>query len=202
MILLNRINDSLFLSINRFAGVNPVLDAVIKLFAIYLPLIFIAVLLYYWFFKKTDDVSRETLLLVIWNAVLGLFINFLIGLFYFHPRPFMLHLGKLLIPHKPDSSFPSDHATFMFSISLAVFFFNKYRTAGIGLFCLAAIGGLSRVFTGVHFPFDIAGSLIVSIISTIIIFMLNNILLQVNQKLVKFYNRIFPYEVNVPKISQ
>ena len=195
--MLEKINISLFLSINKFAGINPILDSSVKLIAIYFPLIFIAVLLYYWFFKKTDDISREKLLLVLWTAILGLFINFLIGHFYFHPRPFMLHLGNLLIPHKSDSSFPSDHATFMFAISFAIFFFNEYKTAGIILFCLAVIGGLARVFVGVHFPFDITGSFIVSIISTVIIFSLKDLLLNINKNLIKFYNRIFPYEFKI-----
>jgi undecaprenyl-diphosphatase len=196
--MLNQINDSLFLDINRFAGINPTLDAIVKLLAIYLPLLFIALLLYYWFFKNTDDIYRQNLLLIVWTAIVGLFINFLIGLFYFHPRPFMLHLGKLLIPHKPDSSFPSDHATFMFAISFAIFFFTQHKTSGIVFFCLAVIGGLARVFVGVHFPFDIAGSFIVSIISTIIIWTWKDIFGQFNKYFMKFYNKVFPYEFRVP----
>lgn len=187
--MLEQINYSLFYSINKFAGYSSVLDAIAKVAAEYLPFLFIPVIMYYWFFKK-EDTSKIRLLLVGYSVLLALSINFLITIFYFHPRPFMLHMGKLLIVHGPETSFPSDHATFMFSIAFMFIAFNEFRKTGIILTILALIGGMARVFTGVHFLFDVAGSMGVSLVSTIVIFALKDIFLPMNKWLIEFYKDI------------
>lgn len=190
--MLEEINYSLFQGINKFAGYNPILDATAELTAEYLPFLFILLMMYYWFFKK-DDTSRINLLSVGWSTLLALLVNFLITLFYFHPRPFMVHIGKLLIPHVPETSFPSDHATFMFSIAFMLITFDEFRTTGIILSIFALIGGIARVFVGVHFPFDIAGSIGVSLISSIIIYALKDMFLPMNKRLVEFYKWAIGY---------
>jgi len=187
--MLEEINYSLFQGINKFAGYNPIFDITAELTAEYLPFLFILLMMYYWFFKK-DNTSRINLLSVGWSTLLALFINFLITPFYFHPRPFMVHIGKLLISHGPETSFPSDHATFMFSIAFMFLSFDEFRKMGIILSLLALIGGVARVFVGVHFPFDIAGSMGVSLVSTIVIFALKDMFLPVNKRLVEFYKNV------------
>ena len=42
-------------------------------------------------------------------VALGLLVNQLITVFYFHPRPYMMGLCKPLIPHASGTSFPSDN---------------------------------------------------------------------------------------------
>ncbi|MDI6728982.1 MAG: undecaprenyl-diphosphatase [Thermodesulfovibrionales bacterium] len=187
--MLEEINYSLFSSVNKFAGYNPIFDITAELTAEYLPFLFILLMMYYWFFKK-DDTSRINLLSVGWSTLLALFINFLITLFYFHPRPFMVHIGKLLISHGPETSFPSDHATFMFSIAFAFIIHNEFRKIGIVLIILALIGGMARVFVGVHFPMDIAGSFGVGLISTMIIFILRDVFAPMNERIVEFYKDV------------
>jgi membrane-associated phospholipid phosphatase len=51
---------------------------------------------------------------------LGLSIDQLIGMLYSHPRPIMIGLGHQYLPHPVDNSFPSDHATFMWSLGFAL----------------------------------------------------------------------------------
>lgn len=187
--MLEELNYSLFSSINKFAGYNPIFDTTAELIAEYLPFLFILVMLYYWFFKK-DDTFRINLLSVGWSTLLALLVNFLITLFYFHPRPFMIHMGKLLIPHGTETSFPSDHATFMFSIAFAFIIHDEFRIIGIVFSLFALIGGMARVFLGVHFPFDIAGSMGVSLISSIIIYALKDLILPMNKRLVEFYKNL------------
>ncbi len=187
--MLEEINYSLFSNVNKFAGYNPIFDITAELTAEYLPFLFILLMMYYWFFKK-DDTSRINLLSIGWSTLLALFINFLITIFYFHPRPFMLHMGKLLISHGTETSFPSDHATFMFSIAFAFIIHDEFRKTGIILTILTLIGGTTRVFVGVHFPFDIAGSFGVGLISTMIIFILRDVFAPMNKRLVEFYKDV------------
>ena len=60
---------------------------------------------------RGSKATRKTMLIATASGLLGLLINQVIGLVWFHPRPFMIGLGHTLIHHVADSSFPSDHLT-------------------------------------------------------------------------------------------
>ena len=156
-------NVGLLNIINGIAGRSTLLDAVAIFTANYLLYIFFIYLIYLWFFRSE---YRDKLLFAIYNALIGLGINFIITLFYFHPRPFMMHIGKLLIAHSPNASFPSDHTTLMFAVSSIFLCFRELRITGVVLFLLSFIGGVARVYAGLHFPFDIIGSFSVALSST------------------------------------
>ncbi len=76
----------------------------------------------------------------------------------------MLGLGQNFLAHAPESSFPSDHATVMFTLAVALML-TSLRKLGVLILLLGALVGWARIYLGVHFPFDIAGSLLVSLIS-------------------------------------
>jgi undecaprenyl-diphosphatase len=120
-------------------------------------------------------------------AVLGLAINLLITSFYFHPRPFMDNIGTLLIDHVPETSFPSDHTTFMLSLSITLLLLKETRKTGMLLCILGLVGGFSRVLCGIHYPFDILGSLLVATAAGLIIFFLQTKLIRLNQSLIAIY---------------
>ena len=91
-------------------------------------------------------------------AALGLAVNWSIASFYFHPRPFAAGIGHQLLPHAPDSSFPSDHATILFAVALSLLFDNARGLWG-WLALLVALGAAwARVYMGVHWPLDMAGA--------------------------------------------
>lgn len=182
--MLNQINIDVFNSINHFAGSNVLLDNTAILIANYLPIFFILVLIYLWF-RKTE--VRNLVLFSIYASILGLALNYLISLFYFHPRPFMDKIGILLIKHACDTSFPSDHTTFMLSIAFMFLYFKKTRATGLILSILGLIGGISRIFTGLHYPLDIIGSLLVAIIATSIIFYMKTKLIKINKIILSIY---------------
>lgn len=104
----------------------------------------------------------------------GLFINQLIGMAWDHPRPFVLGLGHTLLAHAPDSSFPSDHVTLIWSVACG--FLAQYRWRRTGL--LALLAGLpiawARIYTGIHFPLDMAGSLLVAGLAAWIVYAVRN----------------------------
>ncbi|EQB63087.1 MAG: Phosphoesterase PA-phosphatase related protein [candidate division Zixibacteria bacterium RBG-1] len=55
-------------------------------------------------------------------------------------------------------SFPSNHAVNCFSAAMMVSFF--YKKTGIFLFLIAILVAISRVYVGVHYPFDTVGGAI------------------------------------------
>ncbi len=100
-------------------------------------------------------------------AIIGLSINQLIGFFFYHPRPFDLHLGHQFLVHGTETSFPSDHAVFMFSLTFTLLMSTAGRSWG-WLFLMFGLGvSWSRVYLGVHFPFDMLGAFAVAIVSVI-----------------------------------
>ncbi|MDR8732264.1 undecaprenyl-diphosphatase [Burkholderia pseudomultivorans] len=84
-----------------------------------------------------------------------------IGHIWFSPRPFMAGVGTQLIPHAPDSSFPSDHMTFAWSLAAGLLLGSTTRATGCVVAALALAIAWGRIYVGVHWPFDIAGGVLV-----------------------------------------
>ncbi|HEX7468385.1 MAG TPA: undecaprenyl-diphosphatase [Methanobacterium sp.] len=186
--MIEQLNFALFQLINQYAGINPVIDALTIFAAQYMPVIIILALAILWIVKGNS--TRDLILYGIYASIIGLVINYLIGLVYFHPRPFMIGLGTQMFQYPAETSFPSDHTTFMVSIALMLFYFKETRVYGVILLILGLIGGLARVMSGVHFPLDILGSIVVSIISTLIIYQFKGKFNPLNTIIKDFYNKI------------
>ena len=120
----------------------------------------------------------------VWAAVTGLIINQIIALFYFHPRPFMEGLCTPLFSHVTETSFPSDHASLLFAAAFYLLMERKLTGYGIFLFAIAILTAWGRVYCGVHFPFDMAGSLIVGFISAELIRLIRGLLHYFNEKII------------------
>jgi len=186
--MIEQINYTLFHLINQYAGLNPLLDTAAIFAAKYMPIVVIVGMVALWI--KNGKRTRDIVLYGFYAAILGLLINYLIGFIYFHPRPFMVPIGTLLFPYPADSSFPSDHSTLIFSMAMMLAYFKETRIAGIIFLVLGFIGGFTRVFCGVHFPFDILGALPVALISVIIIYELRNKFTPLNEFIKGLYTKI------------
>jgi undecaprenyl-diphosphatase len=184
---MEEINQSLFLKLNSLVGINHWIDSFGILFAEYMPILFILVEFYLFFFLKKKNIA----IFAFMTMVLGLGINQIIGLLYFHNRPFIDGLGHTILNHVPENSFPSDHTTFMFTIAIYLYMKLENKIIGESLFILSFIGGLSRVFVGVHYPFDIVGSIFISLIAFIIINKFEFKLQIVNDSILKIEEKIF-----------
>ena len=80
-------------------------------------------------------------------------------------RPFQTHHVVQLIPHEAGASLPSDHAVAAFTIAAAVAVFLRRRWAfplAAGAFAI----GFARIWVGVHYPGDIAASLVIALTAT------------------------------------
>ena len=113
--------------------------------------------------------QREAAVRALLAAIVALTMSKLIGLMWFHPRPFIAGIGQTYLVHAPDSSFPSDHATSMFSVALAlaVCQLREARRFGLVLLVLAVVVAWARVFLGVHWPLDMVAAFIVSSLAAV-----------------------------------
>ncbi len=183
--MIDQINITIFSAINKYAGEIPLLDGIAIALAEYSPYVFIAVLLYLWFFSRSD--GKYSALVAGYSTITGVLINRIITSFYFHPRPFMRNIGTNLVYHVSESSIPSDHTTFMLSIAAMLIFIRSTRRMGWLLFLFGFLSGVARVFCGVHFPGDIFFSVLVSFIAASIIWALRKKLSVINNIIVNVY---------------
>ncbi|MBN3786070.1 phosphatase PAP2 family protein [Burkholderia sp. Ac-20353] len=155
-------NQALFLMINGTPMTPPWLVSAALVLADYMvwliPLLMIAMWL------SGSNRQRELAIRACLLALLALGGNQLIGLVWSHPRPFAIGLGHAFLPHAPDSSFPSDHATVFASIALTLLIGRMRWLGGMTLVVGIAVAW-ARVFLGVHFPLDMIGAVAVTCIA-------------------------------------
>lgn len=114
--------------------------------------------------------QRDAAVHALLSAIIALTISKVIGLLWFYPRPFVVGIGQVFLDHAPDSSFPSDHATSMLSVALALMLsrLREARRFGTALLALSIVVGWSRVFLGVHWPLDMVCALVVSGVAAVL----------------------------------
>ena len=105
-----------------------------------------------------DDARRRDIAAVLLAFVLALAAAWAIRQAWPQPRPFALQLGAQLLEHGASAGFPSSHATGCFALAFACLLQPRLRRVGRWLLALAIAVGWSRVYLGVHFPFDVLGA--------------------------------------------
>ena len=150
-------------------GRFPFVDGLAVFFASYMPYLFVVVFLALPYTRGTFGTGSPLLrkqrrLYFVLMTVLALLIAWGIALHvirYGYPRvrPFSEFGWTPLVAHKTSPSLPSGHATFMFTLAAAMW--QLKRKWGYCFFGLAAVTGIARVYSLVHYPTDIlAGALI------------------------------------------
>ncbi len=159
MSLIRFLDYRLFVAINGLAGQWPWLDQVVRLLLndYFVPTVMALALLGLWFEQKKPENlagnNRRAVLSASLSAALANALVKMMNLLYFRPRPFASHPVNLLFYQPTDPSFPSNAAALGFAIAAGAWFYH--RAWGWGLLALAALFGLSRIFGGVHYPFDV-----------------------------------------------
>ncbi len=165
---MQEINEALFLFINAPATPNAILLAIAKVLADQAIWLAPMALIIGWF--RGSERTRKLMLEATASGLAGLLINQVIGLFWQHPRPFMVGLGNTFIPHVADSSFPSDHLTLLWSIAFSFLMHQRPRFAGVVLALLGLPVAWARIYLGVHFPMDMVGAALVAVSSAYLCF--------------------------------
>ncbi|MBT2698166.1 undecaprenyl-diphosphatase [Bacillus sp. ISL-40] len=154
---MSHIDYSIFQIINHFAISERFLNPLMIFLAEKAEYLFFAGIIFYWFYHKSQN--RKMVVEVILAASVALSINGEIGHFFYRNRPFVTHHVNWLIPHVKNASFPSDHATAAFVIATSIWIWKK-RDGWMWLVLAAGIA-LSRVWTGVHYPLDVAAGMLI-----------------------------------------
>lgn len=156
--------------VNDLVGKSNLLDGLMVFIAKYGPLVFDVYLVFLWFKGKSDielRQNRKSAIYAATSALIALGLNQIIGHAWFRERPYVEHPVHMLLPYSPDPSFPSDHAAGGFSIATGVLLGKPI--AGFILFLFAMILAISRVYVGLHYPFDVIGGGLIGILGAIVV---------------------------------
>lgn len=123
-------------------------------------------LLVFWFLGKR--IERQTAVAIVLSVFVGLICSHMIGMVFYRPRPFVAGLAEALIAHKDNASFPSNHALIFTCYGVTLFLY-RYKTMAKVALILAVLTCWGRIFTGVHYPLDIIGGVILGVIVSTII---------------------------------
>lgn len=172
MSTINSWDLNVLLKLNHFfANHGGVINRILAEDLIYtLPII----LLILWFLPK-ENAKKAALrasvsVILAWPILAGI-----IGRLVNRPRPFGTAGVHELVFHRPDYSFPSDHATALFAVATS-FYLSGYKKLSYLMFVIAIVVSFFRVATGLHFPSDVIAGAILGAISAGIIYILDSYL--------------------------
>lgn len=159
---MERINTLLFALINASASPNSALLSFARAAAVGGVYAVAIVPVILWLSGSTK--RRGAVVAALIGVAVAMTVNFLITSLWFHPRPFMVGVGNTFLSHAPETSFPSDHVTLVVSLGLSLIATRASALGGILVTATGLIIGWARVYLGVHWPFDVFGSVVVAAI--------------------------------------
>lgn len=129
------------------------LDGWWKLTGVYLTYAVPVLLLWWWFSQpKLRQLSLHSFLVGVFGWVV---VAKLLGRLWLRTRPIdALVAQKEILFTRPTSSFPSDHALFLFALATG-FYFSGQRKIGGWLLVVAFLVSFARVVIAVHYPLDV-----------------------------------------------
>lgn len=97
------------------------------------------------------------------SAVLAWSFSGLIKMLLASERPFVnLPAGSTLLTYASPEAFPSGHASFLFALAAAVYFYH--RSLGVATLFIAIFVSVARIATGLHWPMDVFGGFFLALI--------------------------------------
>ena len=111
-----------------------------------------------WSWARGAAAGRPELLELLASAVIALMLAQVVASLWPQPRPFAMHLGTQYLAHADDPGLPSDHVTVFWSLGLSALFTRRFALWGFPLLAVGLAVGWSRVYLGVHFPYDVVAA--------------------------------------------
>lgn len=180
-------NLHLFELINAPPGLGPIplgLATALARWLIYLIPLTLAIA-----WVRGDRSARRELLHIVLAVVMALSLAQIVAHLWPQPRPFALHAGTQYLAHDNDPGLPSDHVTVFWSVALAALASRQFALWSFPLLTLGLLVGWSRVYLGVHFPFDIAAALPVALAGTLVSLALRGPLRLAFERVLSLYDR-------------
>ncbi len=163
---MDAINRALFALINASPSPNPEIVALARVIAVWGIYGVVAATIGLWI-RGSNAVRRAVA--VAWaGTVVAMALNFVVGLIWFSPRPFAIGAGTQFLEHAADNSFPSDHVTLMLALGVGLLLARGVRLWGLLVTGLGIATAWARIYLGVHWPFDMLASVLISGIGALI----------------------------------
>lgn len=120
--------------------------------------------------RRVDGAGRRELIAVAAAACAAWLACELCGAWWPQPRPLALHMGVQLNPWPlKGAGLPSGEVAVLFAMGLAALSTRQWALFGFPLLTLALLAGWSLVYTGEHFPYDVAAAVPVAVASAALV---------------------------------
>ncbi|HAE32382.1 MAG TPA: hypothetical protein DCF86_00930 [Dehalococcoidia bacterium] len=169
MDLLEKVDFALFQIINDLAGQSNAIDKLLSILASdYLIPAGMGLILYFSWFDSGNIEQRgykqRTVIASITHMAAASLSILIINQLIFRERPFTSNEVNLIFYAPTDSSFPSNTAAGTLGIALP-FIFSRSKSTGLILLGMSFTLSLARVYVGVHYPGDIIGGYMTSLLT-------------------------------------
>lgn len=139
---------------------------------------------------RGSHASRRELLQMLLSVAFALALAQIVSHLWPQARPFALHLGTQYLAHADEPGLPSDHVTVFWSLGMAALMTRRFDLWSMPLMAMGLLIGWSRVYLGVHFPFDVLAAMPVALAGVALARALRGPLLPTMVRLLYVYHRL------------
>lgn len=163
-----QIDHSWLLAVNHFANSSRFWKDSFQFFGVYLIYLLPIILIITWFWSaQSKKIALGATLAGLFSWVI--FAKILASIVK-RPRPFDSGGFTEVLFKRPDFSFPSDHAAFLFAVTF-YFYLAGYKKLAYFLVIMAVLISFARIGLGVHFPGDIIAGAILGLLGGWIVYL-------------------------------